>query len=346
MPLSGQEVKSNLEGFAARWRDYCGSERAEAQTFLNELLAAYGTDRKPAGVRFEERGGRGFIDMLWPGVCIVEMKRPSEQEKLAEHREQAFEYWKRVSRDTGNAGRYVVVCAFHRFEVFEPGAFWDRPVTQFDLVDLPDRHEALAFLGGGEPRFVEDRAELTREAVAHVTDLYARLGDRRAAGAETLRDFVLQCVWCMFAEKLEMIPGHRFSSIVDGLLDDPGRSSEDDLGGLFRTLNTRGPRPEHGLYEAVPYAAGGLFASPAKVHLAAEELELLRDADRFDWKQVEPAIFGSLLEGALGRDREWAFGAHYTYESEIRNVVEPTVVNPWRDRVGACEALPDVQAAL
>lgn len=111
MPLSGDEIRKNLEAFLPRWRDFAGTERSEAQTFLNELLAAYGTDRQAAGARFEERGGTGFIDMLWPGVCIVEMKRPSEKDKLAEHREQAFGYWKRVSRDTGNAGRYVVVCA-------------------------------------------------------------------------------------------------------------------------------------------------------------------------------------------------------------------------------------------
>jgi hypothetical protein len=31
------------------------------------------------------------------------------------------------------------------------------------------------------------------------------------------------------------------------------------------------------------------------------------------WRHVEPHIFGSLLEGALGHDTQWALGAHYTY---------------------------------
>ena len=345
MAGGADDIRARLEPFVERWGEYAGSERAEAQTFLNELLACYGTDRQAAGARFEEHGGGGFMDMIWPGVCIVEMKRPSEAGRLADHRAQAFGYWQEVSRTTGNAGRFVVACAFHAFEIFEPGAFWDRPVSSFSLADLPDKWEALNFLRQEEPRFAEDRAELTREAVALVTDLYNRLGDRRAAGAETLRDFLLQCVWSMFAEDLGMIPERRFSWIVERLLEDPARSSADELGGLFDILNRPGSRPEHGVYRGVPYADGGLFEQPAHVHLDPEEIDLLHEASRFDWKLVEPAIFGSLLEGALGRDRQWAFGAHYTSEDDIRQVVWPTIVEPWRERIAACGSPDEIAAA-
>jgi hypothetical protein len=60
---------------------------------------------------------------------------------------------------------------------------------------------------------------------------------------------------------------------------------------------------------------------------------------------VEPAIFGSLLTGALGRERQWALGAHYTAEADILKVVVPTVVEPWRDRIASCDTLK-VSSAL
>ena len=345
MPPAGEEILKDLAGFVAQWRDYEGSERAEAQTFLNQLLACYGTDRKAVGARFEQRAGSGFLDMIWPGVCVVEMKRPSEAGRLDVHRKQAFDYWTQIQRETGNAGRFVVVCAFTRFEVFEPGARWDVPIAVFDLEQLPDAYEALDFLREREPRFVADRADLTREAVALVTDLYGHILDRHAAPDDTLRDFVLQCVWCMFAEDLGMIPEHRFSKLVERLLDDPERSSADELGGLFERLNTPGPRPEHGIYASAPYADGGLFLSPARVHLERDEVELLGDASRFNWKLVEPSIFGNLLEGALGRERVWAFGAHYTSEADIRKVVEPTIVEPWHERIDGCDSLDELAQA-
>ncbi len=143
-----------------------------------------------------------------------------------------------------------------------------------------------------------------------------------------------------------MIPGHRFTAILDELLRSPQRSSVDDLGQLFRYLAEPEPRPPaHGMYAEVPWANGGLFAASARVELDREELELLREATRYDWKLVEPAIFGSLLEGALGPERQWGLGAHYTAEADILKVVEPTVIEPWRERIAACDTLADVQAA-
>jgi len=84
--LSGEEIRRRLREFAAQWGGYRGSERAEAQTFLNGLLECYGTSRREAGVRYEEAQDGGFIDMVWPGVCIFEMKRPSEADRLEAHR--------------------------------------------------------------------------------------------------------------------------------------------------------------------------------------------------------------------------------------------------------------------
>lgn len=347
MPLSGDEVRKNLAEFAARWGGYTGSERAEAQTFLNRLLECYGTDRQAAGARFEDRpaAGGGFIDMIWPGVCIVEMKRPSEAGHLENHRAQALDYWQHSGTPEAPAPQYVVLCAFHRFEVWEPGAVYTQAKAVFDLVELPERLEALLFLAGREPLFTGGEAELTREAVDHVTDVYASLLERQAAPVGELRDFLLQCVWCMFAEDLQMLPSRLFTRLLDALHHDPGRSSADDLGQLFRYLNDPLQRPEHGLYAGTPYADGGLFLRPTAIHLERAEIESLRQACDFSWRQVEPAIFGALLRGALGRERVWQLGAHYTAEADILKVVIPTIVEPWRERIAACKTLADVEAA-
>ena len=346
MPPAEEEIRRRLAEFAAHWGGYHGSERAEAQTFLNELLACYGVDRQAAGALFEEHTEGGFMDLFWPGVCIVEMKRPSEASRLPAHRAQALQYWQRSGTPKSPAPRYVVLCAFHRFEVWEPGAVYTEPRAVLDLVDLPDNLDVLNFLAGRNPVFETGGADLTREAVALVTDLYQQLRERRAADLDVLRDFVLQCVWAMFAEDLHMIPSHLFTRVVQALRDDTTRSSADDLGQLFEHLATPGARPQHGLYEGTPYANGSLFAKPARVHLRPEELNLLaRAAGEFNWRQVEPAIFGGLLQGALGRERQWALGAHYTAEADILKIVLPTVVEPWRERIAACRTLDDVTAA-
>ena len=335
MRLTGQEIRRRLQVFAARWSVYDRSERAEAQTFLNELLACYGTDRQQVATFEEPQAGR-FLDLLWPRVAIVEMKAPKEARRLAKHRPQALDYWRNAADPERGipAPRFVVICAFRRLEVWEPGAYPQAPRVVLDLVELPDRYDALLFLAGDEPVFLGSEVELTRDAVAQVSSVFNALKERRAAGPDVLRNFVLQCVWSMFAEDLGMLPEHRFTRLVEGLIGAPSRSSADELGGLFRWLNDPAPeRPQHGAYARVPYANGGLFAEPAIVHLEREELDLLRGACGYDWTKVQPQIFGSLLEGGLGHDKQWLLGAHYTAEADIQKVVQPTVVRPWKERI-------------
>ena len=346
--MTGEEIRAALTVFAARWSLYGGSERGEAQTFCNELFACYGTNRLDAGAVFEDPQHGRFLDLIWRPQCIIEMKRPSEAAHLSAHRAQALAYW----RDSADAAlgqpapRYVVLCAFQKLEVWEPGQFPTQPRVQLDLIDLPDQYDALLFLAESEPVFAGGHISVTREAVAHLTGLYQELKDRDAAHPDVLRDFLLQCVWCLFAEDLAQIPEHRFMRVVEDLIAHESRSSADDLHQLFVALNTPGsPRQAHGIGKDVPYANGGLFENPARVHLNPDELRGLWSAAEFSWRKVEPAIFGSLLEGALGRDRQWALGAHYTHEADILKVVQPTIVEPWRDRIDNITTLAEARSA-
>jgi len=76
---SGEEIQTALRPFVAQWRSYVGTEKAEAQTFLNELFACYGSNRGAVGARFEDfSASAGFMDLHWPGECIVEMKAPNK----------------------------------------------------------------------------------------------------------------------------------------------------------------------------------------------------------------------------------------------------------------------------
>ena len=74
--------------------------------------------------------------------------------------------------------------------------------------------------------------------------------------------------------------------------------------------------------------------------LTGDQLALLIDAADSDWKEVEPAIFGTLLERALDPDERHSLGAHYTPRAYVERLVIPTIVEPlWAD-------WSDVQAAV
>ena len=94
-------------------------------------------------------------------------------------------YWRESAVEALDqpAARYVVVCSFQRFEIWEPGRFPMRPRLTFEIEELPERYQALAFLSAPTlvPSFLEHHRALTKEAAASVALLYQSLKDRSAA---------------------------------------------------------------------------------------------------------------------------------------------------------------------
>lgn len=347
MPLTGEEIRASLTRFVAHWSVRDGYERGEAQTFLTELFACYG-QRLSDVAEFERFQKGGFVDLIWPRVCIVEMKSASESKRLGRHRKQALDYWRGAADVVENvpAPEYVVLCSFERFEVWEPGRFPDAPRVEFGLDELPDRYTSLLFLAGDEPVFAARQEAVTLDAVGKLAELFQQLERRGEGDPQSRRRFILQSVWCMFAEDLGQIPGQGFTRIIDDLIASPRRSSADDLGRLFEYLDDSNPqRPAHGLYAGVPYANGSLFRDPSRIDLTPDELTLLREICASNWRKVQPSIFGSLLQGVFGHDKQWRLGAHYTHESEIQKIVGPTVVEPWGERIEALSSYDEARRA-
>ncbi len=338
-----EDIRIDLEALAAKWLDARDSEKSAAQTFLNELVAAYtGAGVRDSGGEFERAAtrdeGRGFIDMIWDGVVLVEMKAPKETLRLDQHRAQLLDYWRNSSNvETGTAAPpFAILCSIEKFEIWEPGKYPNAPVDSFTLAELPDRLDALLFLAGRKPVYGGPGAAVTRDAAEHMVKLFFQLVDREAASTDELHRFVMQTVWVLFAEDLGLLQERPIETLIQSLLQDGSRSTLVEFTDLFRRLNTQDDATRNRARPTpVPYVNGELFAEPAAVHLELGELEHLLAACRFDWRYVNPTVFGALMEGCLGHSRRWELGAHYTNEEDILSIVRPVIVHPWVERIDA-----------
>jgi hypothetical protein len=93
MPLSWNEIKSRAAAFSNEWRD-TSREEADAKPFLVEFLNIFGISHKRVAT-FEHRvrkldDASGYIDLLWPGTLLVEMK--SRGQDLEKAYKQARDY--------------------------------------------------------------------------------------------------------------------------------------------------------------------------------------------------------------------------------------------------------------
>lgn len=93
MKLSWNEITSRALYFSTKWKD-ARNEVAEAQSFLNDFFDVFGIDRKRVAT-FESKvpmgkSRSGYIDLLWKGVILIEMK--SEGKSLNKAYKQAQSY--------------------------------------------------------------------------------------------------------------------------------------------------------------------------------------------------------------------------------------------------------------
>jgi hypothetical protein len=334
-----EDRKQNLTEFVA-WvgQHLTGDEKGEAQIFLDRLFKAFELKGvREAGATLEMRvkkrdeGGTAFADLVYKPIVLIEMKKRGTD--LRRHYRQAFDYWVQLAP---NRPKYVVLCNFDEFWIYDfDSAQYDEPLDKLPLSELPNRWGPLAFLfrTRDRPTFGNDHEAVTREAAHLLAECFGRLIIRGIERPLAQR-FILQMLVALFAEDIDLLPKY----FVTQLLEDckSKADSYDLLGGLFVAMNTRG-KAQGGRYKGVDYFNGGLFAEPARVELEMDELAQLRGAATKNWSMVRPEIFGTLFEHSIDTEERHAFGAHFTHPVDIMKIVGPTIVEPWRESIGAAK---------
>lgn len=336
------ETVDRLNRFVAYAKTLDGKERAEAQVFCDRLFQAFGHDGyKEAGATLEysirRRFSRSprFADLVWKPRLLLEMKKAGT--KLHLHYDQALDYWINA---VPNRPRYVILCNFEDFWIYDFDRQLDTPVDTLKLGDLPLRYTALNFLFPDErkPQFGNDREHVSREAADKMAELFRNLVSRQknAVPRTQAQLFVLQTVVAMFAEDIDLLPAGTITDLVGDCLE-RGQSAYDLFEALFRQMNTDKPA-KGGRFKGVRYFNGGLYGTIEPLDLSKPELNLIggkEGAATKNWSKVNPAIFGTLFQHSLDKAERHALGAHFTSEADIQRIVEPTIVRPWRDRIDA-----------
>ncbi|WP_026295990.1 DNA methyltransferase [Aromatoleum toluclasticum] len=130
----------------------------------------------------------------------------------------------------------------------------------------------------------------------------------------------------MFAEDVGLLPARSFTELLLSLKDSP-LTFAPMLESLWQNMNSGGFSPI--LRGKVLRFNGGLFSEATAIPLDRDQLELLLKASEADWRYVEPAIFGTLLERALAFEQQ---GKHREAVAEIRafhrHLCEVRVLDP------------------
>jgi hypothetical protein len=258
-------------------------------------------------------------------------------------RSQADEYARAVARQDGWPPFLLVVDVGAVIEVYADFSGQGQGYTQFpdggryritmdDLRD-PKVRDRLRLIWT-DPHALDPAkvsAQVTRDVATRLAALGRSLEGQGHAPDDVAR-FLMRCLFTMFAEDVRLIPEHSFRDLLKRLRGHP-QDAAPALHGLWVAMD--GGTYADALTTRVLRFNGGLFADATALPLDEVQLSLLIDAAENDWAEVEPAIFGTLLERALDKRQRHKLGAHFTPRAYVERLVVPTVIEPlradWRD---------------
>jgi hypothetical protein len=180
-------------------------------------------------------------------------------------------------------------------------------------------------------------AQVTRRLAGHLAGLSSQL-EKAGHAPDVVAQFLMRCLFTMFAEDVELIPKKSFSKLLAEYADTAEARAylPEALASLWATMDKGGFSPA--LRTKVRHFNGKLFHDATALPLNADQVALLQQAAAADWTLVEPAIFGTLLERALDPKERHSLGAHYTPRRYVERLVLPTVIEPLRQEWAAAQA--------
>ncbi len=353
--------------FIDKWKQSAASERANKDSFLRDLCDVlnvphpnpatgdpdrdqYVFERNAVLIHGGDKHTLGKIDLYKHGCFILEAKQGSEIEskKIGTARRDTPAWNIAMQNAYGQALTYastieppppflIVTDIGYCFDLYASfdgtrnyRKFPDALTSRISLESLA-KLENIETLRGIflDPYSLDPSkrsAKVTREIAGHIAEL-AKALEEAGHDPEKVAKFLMRCLFTMFAEDVELLPKGIFADALEKRWLEHPEIFPSELEDLWRRMNAGGF-----LFGAgkIWQFNGGLFADPTALPLDKHQLWILAYAAKSNWSDVEPAIFGTLLERALDPKERHRLGAHFTPRAYVERLVRPTIEEPLR----------------
>ncbi|MBV2196127.1 MAG: class I SAM-dependent DNA methyltransferase [Flavobacterium sp.] len=322
MALSWNEIKDRAVKFSKEWKDTT-NEEADAKPFLDAFFDVFGITRKKIGT-FEHRVKKlsdadGYIDLLWKGTILVEMK--SRGKNLDKAFQQAIDYTHGLKQN--ELPKYVLVCDFHFFRLYDTE---EQTTLEFTIDELVLNVQSFGYLLGYQKKTYKEQDPANIKAAELMGKLHDRLEEIGYEG-HPLEVYLVRILFCLFAEDTTIFNKQQFQDYVENRTAEDGSDLASKIQELFQVLNTPIEKRFKNLDEQLndfPYVNGKLFEEILPMASFDSKMrQALLDCCYIDWSKISPAIFGSMFQSVMNPKERRNLGAHYTSESNILKLIKP-----------------------
>ncbi len=360
-PFMTPSDTTRIEQFITRWQNSSGNERANYQMFFSELCDALGVKRPDVkgsvtgdpycfdkDITIYHPSGKktpGYIDFYKADHFLIEAKQGSEKSGKGTAKRGTNSYLKAMeaafvqaiayTRNLPSKPPFLLTCDIgDHFELWmgfsgDYGGYGARQDIGLTALRKPEIFDLFVDIFTDPQKRNPEKiaAKVTREVAADLAELSKRLEGLHEP--EEVAHFLMRCIFTMFAEDVGLLREHLFTDALETRWLPNPKSFKPEVEALWQAMNDG---TSFGFYGRLLKFNGGLFAEARAFELTADQLQVLLTAAKREWKDVEPAIFGTLLERALDSKERSKLGAHYTPRSYVERLVRPVVMEPLREQ--------------
>ena len=199
------------------------------------------------------------------------------------------------------------------------------------ITELPKYFDFFLPLAGSEVYNTSNDNQADRDAAYKMAQLYDNLVHANEniynskEGIHELNIFLSRLLFCYFAEDTEIFEENSiFTNTLVQHTSEDGLDTHDFLDKLFERLNTKDGSKFPAFLQKFPYVNGGLFRDPIDTpHFTFKARKTLIELGELYWKDINPDIFGSMIQAVVLPEYRSDLGMHYTSVENILKLIRP-----------------------
>jgi len=330
--MNSVQIEENVKNLIKK----IASQEISKDDFVYELLLAYG--HRQSVVSRVKSGERNLAKNI--GEVILKRHlyfKPCTSNLFAE-----IDALKNSKTVTTNKIRFVIVTDFSQLIAIDTKT---QDTLDIELGQLAKHFDFLLPWAGMEKMVYRGENPADVKAAEKMADFFDHIKATNYpanATEEQLHEMVVflnRLLFCFFAEDTKIFSDNQFTNLLNQHTQEDGSDLVSVFERLFDVLNTpaheRNNLPKY--LNDFPYVNGGLFKKGIKVpKFDAKARRMLLDSGSLNWADINPDIFGSMIQGVADPETRSKMGMHYTSVSNIMKVIEPLFLNTLYEEFDKC----------
>ena len=156
---------------------------------------------------------------------------------------------------------------------------------------------------------------------------------------QDMNHFMARLIFCFFAEDTNIFSGDNlFTGTVQQMSSSDASNTHEIIGEMFRAMDTKSEeRKIKGIRNwanKFPYVNGELFSGSTECPKFTKiARSYLLHVGNLDWKQINPDIFGSMIQAVADENERGSLGMHYTSVPNILKVLNPLFLDDLKSQL-------------